>query len=209
MRLNSSISDGTPDYDTYKKITIEHVFPQNPKSDSHWVKWFSIEEKEKYLHCLGNLVLLSRQKNRAASNYDFELKKKKYFNNPVTTFALTVKVLEEQEWTAEIIKSRQKKLLGELKKIWRLKENNETIDKDTELLTTQTETFKEPVPYAPDGFSHLSPQIAELCESVYEEPVRLIHWQINNNNNECEVYESLTEAQQRLEQKLYYYMNES
>ncbi len=60
---------------------------------------------------------------------------------------------------------------------------NETIDKGTEASTTQTETFKEPVPYAPDGFSHLSSQIAELCESVYEEPVRLIHWKMNNDNN--------------------------
>lgn len=55
-------------------------------------------------------------------------------------------------------------------------------EKNSELVATQTE-IEEPAPYAPDGFSHLSPQIAELCESVYEEPVRLIHWQMNNDNN--------------------------
>ncbi|PSB09632.1 hypothetical protein C7B62_12665 [Pleurocapsa sp. CCALA 161] len=176
LRLNSAISDGTPDYDTYKKITIEHVLPQNPKFDSQWLNWFSTEVKENYLHRLSNLVLLSHQKNIAASNYDFQSKKEKYFNKPVSTFALTVQVLKEQEWTPAIVKARQRYLLGELKKIWRLKEN-ETIDKDTETLTTQTETFKELAPYAPDGFSHLSSQIAELCESVYEKPVRLIHWQ--------------------------------
>ncbi len=120
LRLNSAISDGTPTYDTYKKITIEHVLPQNPKSDSHWLKGFSTEEKEKYLHCLGNLVLLSRHKNNAASNYDFQSKKEKYFDSPVTTFALTIQVLKEHEWTPAIVEARQKYLLGELKKIWQL-----------------------------------------------------------------------------------------
>lgn len=120
LRLNSFIADGTPDDDAHKKITIEHVLPQNPKFDSEWLKWFSTEEKEKYLHCLGNLVLLSRQKNSSASSYDFELKKEKYFNIPVTTFALTIEVLKEKEWTPAIVEARQRYLLGELKKIWQL-----------------------------------------------------------------------------------------
>ncbi len=121
LRLDSSISDGTPNYDSYKKITIEHILPQNPKFDSQWLNWFSTEEKEKYLHCLGNLILLSRQKNSSASNYDFESKKKKYFNNPVTTLALAVQVLKELEWTPEIVEARQKYLFEELKRIWQLK----------------------------------------------------------------------------------------
>ncbi len=125
LRLDSAISDGNPNYDTYKKITIEHVLPQNPKSASEWLKSFSPEEKERYLHCLGNLVLLSRTKNSAASNYDFQKKKDEYFNKPVTTLALTVKVLEKSEWTAEIVEARQKYLLSELKKIWQL--NNTCI----------------------------------------------------------------------------------
>jgi uncharacterized protein with ParB-like and HNH nuclease domain len=120
LRLDSAISDGIPSYDSYKKITIEHVLPQNPKSDSQWLKSFSTEEKAKYLHCLGNLVLLPRQKNSAARNLDFQPKKEKYFNRPVTTFALTVEVLEKKEWTVEIVEARQKDLLEKLKKIWRL-----------------------------------------------------------------------------------------
>ena len=120
LRLDSAISDGTPNYDSYQKITIEHILPQNPKPDSQWLSWFSAEEKEKYLHRLSNLVLLSRQKNSSASNYDFQRKKEKYFNNPVSTFALTVQVLKEPAWTPEIVEARQRYLLEELKRIWQL-----------------------------------------------------------------------------------------
>lgn len=120
LRLNSAISDGNPNYDSYNKITIEHILPQNPKPDSQWLNWFSSEEKEKYLHCLCNLVLLSRQKNSSASNYDFQVKKDRYFNSPVSTLALTVQVLKEQEWTPQIIEARQKYLIEELKRVWHL-----------------------------------------------------------------------------------------
>ena len=120
LRLDSSISDGNPNYDSYQKITIEHILPQNPKFNSQWLNWFSPEEKERYLHRLSNLVLLSRQKNAQASNYDFQSKKKKYFNNPVSTFALTVQVLKEQEWTPEIVEAKQRYLLEELKRVWQL-----------------------------------------------------------------------------------------
>ena len=120
LRLNSAISDGDPSYDSYKKITIEHILPQNPKPDSQWLNWFSTEEKETYLHRLSNLVLLSRQKNSSASNYDFQQKKEKYFNSPVSTFALTVQVLKEPEWTPKIVEARQRYLLEELKRVWQL-----------------------------------------------------------------------------------------
>lgn len=120
LRLDDAICDGTPNYDSYKKITIEHVLPQNPKVNSQWLSGFSPEEKEKYLHRLSNLILLSRSKNSSASNYDFQFKKEKYFNSPVCTFALTVQVLKQQEWKPKIVEVRQKYLVEELKRIWRL-----------------------------------------------------------------------------------------
>ena len=120
LRLDSAISDGNPNYDSYKKITIEHILPQNPKSNSQWSNCFSPEEKERYLHRLSNLVLLSCQKNAQAGNYDFQLKKEKYFNKPVSAFALTVQVLKEQEWTPEIVEAKQRYLLEELKRVWQI-----------------------------------------------------------------------------------------
>ncbi len=121
LRLNTSISEGNPNYDSYKKITIEHVLPQNPKSNSQWMKWFPTEqEREKYVHCLGNLVLLSRRKNSSAKNYDFNEKKEKYFNTPITNFSLTIQVINQQEWTPEVITNRQLELINKLKEIWKL-----------------------------------------------------------------------------------------
>ena len=63
---------------------------------------------------------------------------------------------------------------------------NESVEgqnfaKNSKPVVTQTDT-KEPAPHAPEGFTHISPQLAELCESVYGEPVRLIHWQMKNEN---------------------------
>lgn len=79
-RLDSELAEGglSPSFDA-KLVTIEHVLPQNPKSDSEWCKIWQDEAREKWVHRLGNLVLLSRRKNAQAQNYDFEKKKTKYF----------------------------------------------------------------------------------------------------------------------------------
>jgi uncharacterized protein with ParB-like and HNH nuclease domain len=122
LRLDAALSEGEASYN-FSIITVEHVLPQNPASNSIWMKWFpSPEERETYVHRIGNLVLLSSAKNSQAQNYDFELKKQKYFTTKtgVSPFALTTQVLNVQEWTPEVIERRQKELIGVLKKVWRL-----------------------------------------------------------------------------------------
>ncbi|WP_417345781.1 DUF262 domain-containing protein [Ferrimonas sp.] len=56
-----------------KDSTIEHILPQNPAEDSHWLKVWSDEERATYLHDLGNLVLT--KDNASYSNFDFQRKK--------------------------------------------------------------------------------------------------------------------------------------
>ena len=122
LRLDAALSEGEASYN-FSNVTVEHVLPQNPASNSMWVKWFSsVEERERYIHRIGNLVLLSSGKNSQAQNYDFDLKKQKYFTTKtgVSPFALTTQVLNEQEWTPEVIERRQKKLIDKLKEVWRL-----------------------------------------------------------------------------------------
>ena len=121
LRLDTFLSDGVPNYDGYKNITIEHILPQNPQSDSQWNQWFPTQQtRDKYVHRLGNLVLLSRQKNSAAQNYEFAVKKDKYLNNPIAIFALTIQAIKEKEWTPEIIEQRQTYLLSQLQSLWSL-----------------------------------------------------------------------------------------
>lgn len=120
LRLDALLSDGEASYD-HKIISIEHVLPQSPEEDSDWAMNFpDDEEREAWVHRLGNLVLLSRKKNSSARNYDFEKKKTKYFTTggKVAPFALTIQVVNEENWTPEVLESRQKDLLGRLKKLW-------------------------------------------------------------------------------------------
>jgi hypothetical protein len=120
--LDTTLSQGEASYN-YPVITVEHVLPQNPSDGSTWIQWFPIkEEREHYVHCIGNLALLSRRKNSQASNYDFEQKKEKYFatDKGVSPFAFTTQVLQKSEWTPAVITQRQQELMQRLKILWRL-----------------------------------------------------------------------------------------
>jgi hypothetical protein len=122
LRLDEALSDGAASYD-YPVISIEHVLPQSPPQNSIWMDWFpSAELQEKYMHRLGNLVLLSRRKNSSARNFDFKRKKSEYFTsgNGISPFVLTTQVLQEEIWTPEVVEKRQAKLMSILRNIWRL-----------------------------------------------------------------------------------------
>ncbi len=121
LRLDSVLADGGATYD-HKVVSIEHVLPQTPASDSVWLTWFTEDKTREYwTHRLANLVLLSRQKNTRSKNFDFERKKKEYFQKKeVTPFALTSQVLNYTEWTPDVMKRRQSDLIGRLKTEWRL-----------------------------------------------------------------------------------------
>jgi hypothetical protein len=79
LRLDGLLSGGGASYD-FETITVEHVLPQNPREGSQWMKWFAdAGSRAAVVHTLGNLALLTRKKNSAASNYEFERKKEAYF----------------------------------------------------------------------------------------------------------------------------------
>ena len=120
-RLDSLLADTGASY-TRTTITVEHVLPQNPRTDSEWMTWFPNDnEREAWTHRLSNLVLLSRRKNASASNWDFGRKKSEYFQRgTVAPFALTAQVLNESEWTPDVLERRQRELIGALRKEWRL-----------------------------------------------------------------------------------------
>ncbi|MCR6482644.1 DUF262 domain-containing HNH endonuclease family protein [Amycolatopsis sp. OK19-0408] len=122
IRLNELLSDPPVFEHPPKIITVEHVLPQNPKLDSEWRRLFTPEERTHWIHRLANLVLLSRTKNSEAQNYDFVIKKSRYFTSRsgVSNFALTTQVLATAGWTPEVLEQRQHALVGLLAQAWSL-----------------------------------------------------------------------------------------
>lgn len=127
QRLDSFVSDGGATYNT-SLFTIEHVLPQTPSDESEWrKKWPDDNVRLKWLNKLANLVPLTRQRNSAAQNYDFDIKKDKYFKTKsgTTSYQLTTQVVSYDEWTPEIVEERQRDLLGVLSDKWELNRNDE------------------------------------------------------------------------------------
>lgn len=81
-------------------VSIEHILPQTPSADSKWVVDFDESQREECTNKLGNLMLISRRKNASLSNYDFSVKKERYFKSNVGSFALSFKIYGTyQTWT--------------------------------------------------------------------------------------------------------------
>lgn len=122
LRLDSFVSDGAAKYDA-KILTIEHVLPQTVKPGSEWdILWPDEAERAQWLHKIGNLLPLTKRHNSEAQNYDFAIKKDKYFKGKsgTTTYALATQVLNFQEWTPDIVKQRQKELIRKYTDCWKL-----------------------------------------------------------------------------------------
>ena len=122
LRLDSWLADRGASYD-HSILTVEHVLPQSVDSSSDWlVNWPNEDVRKAWVHKISNLVLLSRSRNSSAQNYSFAEKKEKYFRSKsgVSTFALTTDVLNEVEWTPEVVERRQQRLLGVLRTGWNL-----------------------------------------------------------------------------------------
>ena len=130
QRLDSFVSDGGAAYNS-KLFTIEHVLPQTPAPDSEWMRiWPDVNQQKMWLNKIANLVPLTRQRNSAAQNYDFDTKKVKYFQTKAGTssYTLTTQVLNVTSWTPEVVKNRQSDLLQVFIGNWDLEANPNAED---------------------------------------------------------------------------------
>lgn len=167
LRLDSALSDGSATYE-HNIISIEHVLPQNPTADSKWCEWFPSKDlRERWVHRLGNLLLLNHKKNSSASNYEFDKKKKSYFmKGGVCPFPLTTQAVKETEWTQEIVQTRQQELLAKLKDVWRI--NVELpVEDDVEETDTDDESASRS-----DFHSEIIPQLKTKFGSDLEKQTR-------------------------------------
>ena len=121
LLLDSALADAGATYDR-SNCTIEHVLPQTVTEESPWQELFpDAESREESTQQLGNLVLLSRSKNSKAANWDFSRKRDTYFkSDKVVPFALTVDVLDSEEWTPKSLRERHQRLIKLLGDRWEI-----------------------------------------------------------------------------------------
>lgn len=132
QRLDSFVSDGGATYNT-KLFTIEHVLPQHPAEDSDWMKlWPDAQERSYWLNRIANLVPLTRPRNSAAQNYEFDVKKVKYFQSKggTSSYTLTTQVLNVASWTPDAVKTRQENLEGIFSEKWELRISSGNLKED-------------------------------------------------------------------------------
>ncbi len=122
LRLDAFLSDAAATYDP-SILTIEHVLPQTVNSGSEWATtWPSQIVRDEWVHRIANLVPLTQKRNSQAQNYDFAKKKSAYFGGKqgVSSYILTTQVLKTDEWTLDVVKTRQSDLLSVLADNWEL-----------------------------------------------------------------------------------------
>ena len=98
------------------KVTIEHIFPQNPHRD--WRNLLSNEEytiiNDKYLHTISNLTLLDN--NSSLGNKTFNEKKEEGYNP--SKLWLNSFLKEVDEWNTENLDKRFEKIKERFFNIW-------------------------------------------------------------------------------------------
>jgi hypothetical protein len=122
LRLDAALSSGEANYD-FETITVEHVLPQNPDANSLWLQWWQDPAiREQSVHKLGNLAMLNRRQNTGALNWEFDVKKQKYYQKKTggSPFQITSRVLKETEWTPTVFQRHQHEAVAKLKEIWAL-----------------------------------------------------------------------------------------
>ena len=106
------------------KYAIEHVMPRSWQA--HWPLPKSINElqRDKEIHSLGNLTLLSTKLNSSVSNSAWSEKKKSINEHDLLQLNKRVLRTGETEWTDADIKNRTLELIEIIIKIWPAPENH-------------------------------------------------------------------------------------
>ena len=104
----------------FEDLTVEHVLPQSEYSslDTCWTDTFDLGEYEKYVHTLGNLTLVTQEKNSQLGNRCFDVKQSIYKTD---SFIGTQEVASSYaEWGSSDIEAHADDLIQNyILKIWR------------------------------------------------------------------------------------------
>ena len=97
-------------------ISVEHILPQNPATDSQWCIDFTEQQRADITDTLGNLVLISMKKNTSQGRLDYKDKREKYFKEKINTCPNSLRVLNQNDkWDTGALESNHKACLKKLK----------------------------------------------------------------------------------------------
>ena len=100
-----------------KKVTLEHVLPQNPSGT--WKTYFSKgADPNDYIYRVGNLTLLTQKVNSEAANKSFPEKQKLALN--ISSLVINKSFRTETKWGDKEIEKRQTELARTALEIWKL-----------------------------------------------------------------------------------------
>jgi uncharacterized protein with ParB-like and HNH nuclease domain len=99
----------------FESLSVEHVLPQNPAEGSQWRKDFTDAQRAVWTDRLGNLVLITTNKNTAQGNSDYVLKKSKYFAKKINTCPNSLRVLKNDKWTPLELEANHKEVLTKIR----------------------------------------------------------------------------------------------
>ena len=127
LAIEYNQQDNYPYIEINKNLHTEHILPQEWNDENlNWSDNFDDKTAKLLLNSLGNLTLLSGNKNIRASNRNYADKKEIYIGKGLdgkTSFEITKWVFENcpDDWNADTIQKRKEWLIDEIKKIFEIK----------------------------------------------------------------------------------------
>lgn len=105
---------------TFTTISIEHILPQNPKTESEWMQLFTEEERIATTHKIGNLCIIGRRKNSSLGNKDYKEKLEKYFSKNIANFARSLTIYHKYptQWTPAEYEECMKQTVNDIREIF-------------------------------------------------------------------------------------------
>ena len=97
-----------------QNLSVEHILPQNPASNSLWSQHFTSQDRQDWTHRLGNLVIIGRRKNSSLGRKDFVEKKNTYFQANVLPFPNTIQAIQSPQWTLTELQNNHSKVIAKL-----------------------------------------------------------------------------------------------
>ena len=102
--------------------SVEHILPQTP-DNPYWkeaLRNIPKPERKKLMHSLGNLLLISSEKNNQLKNKEYPIKCEGY---KIGSYSENKVAKMNKEWGKEEIEKREQELLKFLKKRWMIEDN--------------------------------------------------------------------------------------